>query len=171
MFAASQARLRNGKINRTLVGALTGLPRSEVKKLLLANGTNSKLGLPATPVDRILFGWLLDPRFRGPTERNGDLPVKDSNRSFVDLVRRYGRDITYRVALTELRRLGVVRLTENGKRVGFASNAVETWARATTHVYEEVTSLARRAESSARLSADLRLTKRSPSMPRSARSN
>lgn len=118
--AADRSRLRNGRINQSKVAALTGLPRREISRIL-----NSRVaGFEAdrktrTPIERVVQGWLTDPRF---ISLNGDpktLIIGGAGSSFARLVKKYGGDISPRAVLEELARSRVVR-TE-GRRLALRS--------------------------------------------------
>jgi hypothetical protein len=110
--AAERSRLRNGRINRSKVAALTGLSRKEIKRVLdLGHLTpTSRLHrLTQTPSERIVQGWLTDRRYLTKQGHPKMLVNGGPTSSFQRLVKQYGGDISPRAVLEELIRSRAAR--------------------------------------------------------------
>ena len=116
--AASRiARLGNTRINRSAVAAMTGLSRSEVKRLAESAaepGTGNRGGQRAL---RVLEGWQTDPEFVDSSGAPRTLNLSEADTGFEALVRRYSGDIPPKAMLRELLRLGLVFVDEREVRV------------------------------------------------------
>jgi hypothetical protein len=106
--AINTGRLRNSRVNQSAIAAATGLTRSQVRTLLRRT--------PKSPPDvrarmsAVISGWKSDPEF---ADREGcPLPLSTAPgpKSFPTLIRKYGRDVSHRTLLAEMRRMGYVRL-------------------------------------------------------------
>lgn len=108
--AAERSLLRNGRINRSKVAALTGLSRREIKRVLDLDTTSLEPDHSArTPSERVVQGWLIDPRFLTKRGHPKTLAIRGLGSSFQRLVKEYGGDISPRAILEELRRSRAVR--------------------------------------------------------------
>lgn len=108
--AAGHARLRNGKVNHSKIAALTGLPRKEIRRAL--NHPSTRLEQDATtrmPSERVVRGWLTDPRFLARPGHPKFLAITGKTLSFERLVKEYGGDISPRAVLEELVRSRTAR--------------------------------------------------------------
>ena len=85
------------------VALLTGVNRKDVSKLLKLESAVSEDADFTHPVSRILSGWIADKDFLDGSGQPALLLVEDGEHSFAELVKRYGKDITYRAALDELK--------------------------------------------------------------------
>ena len=95
------SKLRNGKINRS---------RAEVKRLLSGKlSPTTQAPTRQSRADRVIGGWMSNPRFLGPHGRPQRLPIVGARVSFASLVKQFGGDVPHRAVLEELRRLRVVR--------------------------------------------------------------
>ena len=116
--ASRQARLRNGRVNRSAVAAMTGMSRVEVSRLLTERAqTTGSARRHSHRALRVVEGWCTDPDF---TTRQGKpmvLPLKDGLYSFPELVRRFSGDITARALLGELKRLNLAEDLNNKVRL------------------------------------------------------
>jgi hypothetical protein len=112
--AGTLSRFRNGKINQSRVAVMTGLSRSEVKRLL-SGRLSMTAPVPAQQSrgERVISGWMSDHRFLDGRGRPRRLPIAGKKASFTSLVRKFGGDVPHRAVLEELRRLRVVRQTGN----------------------------------------------------------
>jgi hypothetical protein len=112
--AGTLSRFRNGKINRSRVAVMTGLSRSEVKRLLSGH-LSMAASVPAQQSrgERVISGWMSDHQFLDARGRPRRLPIAGKKASFTSLVRKFGGDVPHRAVLEELRRLRVVRQTGN----------------------------------------------------------
>jgi len=112
--AGTLSQFRNGKINRSRVAVMTGLSRSEVKRLL-SGQISMQPPIPAQQSrgERVIYGWMSDHRFLDSHGRPLRLPIAGARVSFASLVKRFGGDVPHRAVLEELRRLRVVRQIGN----------------------------------------------------------
>jgi Family of unknown function (DUF6502) len=108
--AGTLSKFSNGKINRSRVAVMTGLSRAEVKRLLSGH-LSMTASVPAQQSrgERVISGWMSDPRFLDGRGRPQRLPIAGAKVSFASLVRKFGGDVPHRAVLEELRRLRVVR--------------------------------------------------------------
>lgn len=106
--AASEAsRFRNSKPNQSGIAAMTGINRSEVKKLLRANSPQSSpKSSEAKGISKIIYGWCTDPEFTNKAGQPKLLKRGSGKGTFDSLVYRYGGDLPTAAALRELRRRG-----------------------------------------------------------------
>lgn len=106
--ASRVARLRNSRVNKSAVAAMTGLSRAEVKRLSecgIADSVDQKCRQRAL---RVLDGWRSDPDYLDSRGLPRPLPLQLKGMGFADLVRRYSGDIPPRAILRELMRLDLV---------------------------------------------------------------
>lgn len=103
--AASKSLLKNGKVNRSKVAALTGLPRKEIKRILnQATATKEPSRTTRAPSERVVQGWLTDRRFLTQDGHPKSLAIGGAKSSFKRLVKDHGGDISPRAVLDELTR-------------------------------------------------------------------
>lgn len=106
----------NGRGSKSQVAIATGLPRSEVARILLTTDV-PKLGrLGQHPARKVLAGWYDNPLF---LSENGDpavLTVFGARKSFERLVARYGGGIPVRAMLDQLIQIEAIQLLP-GQRV------------------------------------------------------
>lgn len=110
--AAERSRLRNGRINRSKVAALTGLSRREIKRILEIDHFATSLERNHsihTPSKRVVQGWLTDRRFVTRQGQPKMLAIGGPESSFQRLVKEYGGDISPRGVLEELARSRTIR--------------------------------------------------------------
>jgi hypothetical protein len=107
---------RNGRGSKSQVAIATGLPRSEVARILLTTNV-PKLGrLGQHPARKVLAGWYDNPLF---LSENGDpavLPIFGARKSFERLVARYSGGIPVRAMLDQLLQIDAIELRP-GQRV------------------------------------------------------
>jgi hypothetical protein len=133
--AAEKAMLGN-RLNLSQISAITGLTRRDVRVLTnvaKSKDVDSALGSEKNRIGRVLSGWTTDPEF---LDRHGAplaLTTKSTDAAFRALVGKYAGDVTPISVLRELRRVGAVRRTADGKIVlkrshvrakGFTSDAI-----------------------------------------------
>jgi Family of unknown function (DUF6502) len=108
--AGTLSKFSNGKINHSRVAVMTGLSRAEVKRLLSGH-LSMTASVPAQQSrgERVISGWMSEPRFLDGRGRPKRLPIAGAKVSFTSLVRKFGGDVPHRAVLEELRRLRVVR--------------------------------------------------------------
>lgn len=117
--ACKASTLRNGRINQSRVAVLTGLSRAEVRNVMRARGSAKARFQPRT--QRVIDGWLVDPRYLARAGSPRPLPVNGRTVSFATLVKKYAGDVPHRSVLEELRRLKLVK--EDHKRVQLVTPA------------------------------------------------
>jgi hypothetical protein len=106
--AARRVSKETGRDSISRVAIITGLPRSEVARILKSeDGSFSKrLGQP--PVRKVLAAWFDDPRFLATNGYPAVLPIFGKRRSFEQLVAIYSRGIPVRAMLDELTQIDAV---------------------------------------------------------------
>lgn len=119
--AADRSRLRNGRINRSKVAALTGLPRKEISRILNRHIADFEEDHKTrTPTERVVQGWLTDRRFVSQRGGPKSLVIGGAGSSFARLVKQYGGDISPRAVLEELGRSRIVQ--SKGRRLVLLSS-------------------------------------------------
>jgi hypothetical protein len=103
--AGEISRFRNGKVNRSRIAVITGLHRSEVKRLL----QNSRVRTPVAGsrlarTERVVSGWISDRRYLDRDGKPRKLRISGQNNSFASLVRAFAGDVPHRAVLDELKR-------------------------------------------------------------------
>lgn len=93
---------------------LTGIPRRHAERIrdTLAIGAAEELS-NLTLIGRLIAGWQRD--FVGPYGIPLELPLDSGEHSFPDLVRRFGGNTPSTEVLEDLRRVGVVEITQAGR--------------------------------------------------------
>jgi len=114
---AAEFRLPGKRISDTRVALLTGLTRTEVRRLRNDSGeADSTTNL--SRIGRLIAAWSQDPDFTGPyglpVAIRFDSPQSGSAPSFTELVRRHSPDITPRAMLDELLRTGLAHIDDDG---------------------------------------------------------
>jgi hypothetical protein len=105
--ACKASTLRNGRINQSRVAVLTGLSRVEVRNLMRGPRSAKPHFQPRT--QRVIDGWLSDPRYTARAGAPRSLSINSSAISFAALVRKYAGDVPHHAVLEELRRLKLVK--------------------------------------------------------------
>ena len=104
------ARLGNSRVNRSAVAAMTGLSRSEVRRLS-TGGPRGRIGNARQRALRVMDGWQTDLAFLAASGAPKALSLRSKNAGFSALVHRYSGDIPPKPILKELLRLGLVHVT------------------------------------------------------------
>lgn len=116
--ATERCRFRNGKVNHSLVAAMTGLSRVEVRRILTGTSTDDEVSVlddSQSVADKIVAGWRTDPLFGDKQGRPRVLTSRGGKRSFSSLSRKYCERASPTAALQELQRRGLVKMA--GDRV------------------------------------------------------
>jgi Family of unknown function (DUF6502) len=113
--AVSRSRKKNGSVNQSRVAIMTGITRTEVRRLLEANIGND-LNVGIFGAHRVLEGWNRDPEFLTRDGKPKRLSLGVGYGSFARLVRKYSADVPPRATLDELKRLNTISLSH-----GFAT--------------------------------------------------
>lgn len=106
--AMGRARLRNSRINQSALAAITGLNRAQVRALMheWEQGPIAQ----SSRLSEMLNAWQHDPQFRNDDSTKLRLPVRGGQASFSALVQKYCGDVSYKAVLSELKKLGLVRV-------------------------------------------------------------
>ncbi len=105
----------SGRQSKSRVAIMTGLPRSEVTRILNSLDSASQARPDHHPARRVLAAWHDDPRFLAPNGEPAILPIFGKRRSFEQLVDRYGAGIPIRAMLDELIQLDAVEQVDDQK--------------------------------------------------------
>jgi Family of unknown function (DUF6502) len=110
LTAAKRVAKQSGRDNKARVAIMTGLPRSEVARILDSDEVSrSKRSGQPSATRRILTAWFDDPRFQAPNGHPAVLPIFGRRRSFEHLVAMHTRGIPLRAMLDELMELDAVQ--------------------------------------------------------------
>jgi hypothetical protein len=105
--ALSASKLQNSRVNQSAVAAMTGLSRTQVRALLREPPeATAPIG---ARISAVISGWRTDPEF---TDADGSplaLATSPGKHSFHALIKKYGRDVSHRAMLSEMRRMGYVK--------------------------------------------------------------
>jgi Family of unknown function (DUF6502) len=104
-----------GRNNKSRVAILTGLPRSEVTRILASSDSTERTPLGQHPARRVLAAWYENPRFLAHTGEPAVLPIFGKRRSFEQLVLKHGGGIPVRAMLDELTQIDAVEQPEGQK--------------------------------------------------------
>jgi len=101
--------IRNsGRKSKSRVAIMTGLPRSEVTRILRLVDSADEIASDYHPAGRVLAGWHDNPRFLSSSGAPAVLPIFGKRGSFEKLVELYGGGIPVRAMLDELMQLNAV---------------------------------------------------------------
>jgi hypothetical protein len=93
---------------------VTGIPRRDMNRLKDSMGPGAAEELSnLNRIARLIVGWYQD--FIGPYGIPLELPMEPGEKSFPDLVRRYGGQVSPKEILGELKSVGVADETDDGK--------------------------------------------------------
>jgi hypothetical protein len=105
----------SGRESKSRVAIMTGLPRSEVTRILASSDSEAKNKPDQHPARRVLAAWHDDPRYLAPSGDPAVLPIFGKKRSFEHLVEHYGVGIPVRAMLDELLQWDAVEQLEDQK--------------------------------------------------------
>jgi hypothetical protein len=109
VFIASRRIAREtGRNSKSRVAILTGLPRSEVARLLTAKGILQIPHRGQHPVRRVLSAWFEDTMFLTTDGEPAVLPIFGKRKSLEKLVNKYSGGVPVRAMLDELLRTDAV---------------------------------------------------------------
>jgi hypothetical protein len=114
-IATQRVIKESGRGSKSRVAIMTGLPRSEVTRILGSSDSAPKSKPDQHPARRVLAAWHDDPRFLASNGDPAVLPIFGKRRSFERLVERYGASIPVRAMLDELVQLDAVERLEDQK--------------------------------------------------------
>lgn len=112
--ATEEFGLRGRPTNVSRVAAMTGLTRKEVRRLRGLPVAVMEAGPGTLPAD-VLHRWFTDARFASAPGHPDDLVWEGGERSFTALVRECAVDIPPGAVRAELRRMGVLVETPDGR--------------------------------------------------------
>ena len=108
--------IRGRPTNISRVAILTGLTRKEVRRLRdLLEDANPEVFNRMNYATRVLSGWYQDDEFLGADGLPLALPREGSAGSFESLCQKYSGDVAATTMLKELKHVGAVNETEDGK--------------------------------------------------------
>ncbi len=108
--AATRVSREIGRDSKSRVAIITGLPRSEVARILRSDDAPSRKRLGQHPARRVLAAWFDDPRFLAPSGDPAVLPIFGKRRSFEHLVAMHSGGIPVRAMLDELTQIDAVEI-------------------------------------------------------------
>jgi hypothetical protein len=106
--AAKRVSRASGRDSKSRVAIITGLPRSEVARILKSDAASPGKRVAQHPSRRILAAWHENPRFLSADGDPAVLPIFGKRRSFEQLVALCGRGIPVRAMLDELTQINAV---------------------------------------------------------------
>lgn len=106
--AARRISRESGRDSKSRVAIATGLPRSEVARILRSNDSLSNKRVGQHPSRRILAAWYENPRFLAANGDPAVLPIFGKRRSFEQLVATCSRGIPVRAMLDELTQIDAI---------------------------------------------------------------
>jgi Family of unknown function (DUF6502) len=106
--AARRVSKETGRNSKSRIAIVTGLPRSEVARILRSGEVSPKKRLGQHPARKVLAAWFDNPRFLDPRGDPAVLPIFGKRRSFEQLVASNSRGIPVRAMLDELTQIDAV---------------------------------------------------------------
>jgi hypothetical protein len=108
--AARRVFRENGRDSKSRVAIITGLPRSEVARILKSEDLSPNKRLGQHPARKVLAAWFDNPRFLTADGEPAVLPIFGKRRSFEQLVATHSGGIPVRAMLDELTRIDAVEI-------------------------------------------------------------
>jgi hypothetical protein len=111
--ARRRESIDGGRKSKSRVAIMTGLPRSEVARILKSDDLPPGRRLGQHPARKVLAAWFDNPRFLA---MNGDpavLPIFGKRRSFEQLVATHSRGTPVRAMLDELTQMDAVEILDD----------------------------------------------------------
>lgn len=119
-LAVQQANLQisrdTGQSNKSRVSILTGMPRSEVTRLLKKRSSSNSSEPIQHPTRKLLSAWFDDSAYLTKEGDPAILPAFGRRRSFERLVEKYGGGVPVRAMLDELTRINAIEWLD-GQRI------------------------------------------------------
>lgn len=107
--------LRGRPTNISRVAVMTGLTRKEVRRIRNKSEAGEETAVVrSTPMAEILHRWYTDAEYLDQDGHPVELPFDSGERSFTELVRKYGGDIPPGAMRTELKRINAVEELDSG---------------------------------------------------------
>jgi hypothetical protein len=147
--AARRVTRELGRDSKSRVAIITGLPRSEVARILRSDDISPGRRLGQHPVRKVLTAWFDNPRFLDASGDPAILSIFGKRRSFEQLVARHSGGIPVRAMLDELTRIEAVeRLSDQRVKAisrvpilsGLTSNAIAVIGERAGDLLETLTS-------------------------------
>ncbi len=108
--AARRVVRENGRESKSRIAILTGLPRSEVARILKSIEISPGKRLGQHPARKVLAAWFESPRYLTATGEPAVLPIFGKQRSFEQLVAKHSGGIPVRAMLDELTQIDAVEM-------------------------------------------------------------
>jgi uncharacterized protein DUF6502 len=152
--AAKRVCREIGRDSKSRVAIITGLPRSEVARILKSDEAPSSKRLGQHPARRVLAAWFDNPRFLNSDGEPAVLPIFGKRRSFEQLVVMHSGGIPVRAMLDELTQIDAVeRLSDQRVKAksripiltGLTGGAISVIGERARDLLETLTSNLRRA--------------------------
>jgi hypothetical protein len=106
--AARRVYKESGRDSKSRVAIVTGLPRSEVARILSSDDVPPGKRMGQHPARKVLSAWFDNPRFLAANGEPAILPIFGKRRSFEQLVSMHSRGIPVRAMLDELTHIDAV---------------------------------------------------------------
>jgi hypothetical protein len=111
IHAATRVILKEcGRVSNSRIAIMTGLPRSEVSRVLKAKDDSLTARPGNHPARRVLAAWYDSPTFLGANGKPAILPIFGKRRSFEQLVQFNGGGIPVRAMLDQLLQIDAVEI-------------------------------------------------------------
>jgi hypothetical protein len=152
--AARRVCRENGRVSKSRVAIITGLPRLEVARILRLDDLSPKKRLGQHPARKVLAAWFDNPRFLTADGEPAVLPIFGKRRSFEQLVATHSGGIPVRAMLDELTRIDAVeRLSDQRVKAksripiltGLSGSAIAVIGERTRDLLETLTNNLRRS--------------------------
>jgi hypothetical protein len=131
--AGRRASIEGGRKSKSQVAIMTGLPRSEVARILRSDDLPPPMRLGQHPARKVLAAWFDSPRFLAVNGDPAVLPIFGKRRSFEQLVATHSRGTPVRAMLDELTQMDAVEILDRQRvkaksrvpvSTGLTSNAI-----------------------------------------------
>jgi Family of unknown function (DUF6502) len=151
--AARRVSRESGRNSKSRVAIVTGLPRSEVARILKSDDASSSKRVGQHPSRKILAAWYENPRFLAANGDPAVLPIFGKRRSFEQLVATSSRGTPVRAMLDELTQIDAIeRLSDQRVKAksripiltGLTANAIAVIGERTGDLLETLTNNLRR---------------------------
>jgi hypothetical protein len=151
--AARRVSKESGRDSKSRVAIITGLPRSEVARILGSDDVSPNERSGQHPARNVLAAWFDNPRFLAANGDPAVLPIFGKRRSFEQLVAMHSRGIPVRAMLDELTQIDAVERLEDQRvkaksripiLTGMTDSAITAIGERTRDLLETLTSNLRR---------------------------
>jgi hypothetical protein len=151
--AAGRVAKESGRDSNSRVAIITGLPRSEVARILKSDDVSTNKRSGQHPARKVLAAWFDNPRFLAANGDPAVLPIFGKKRSFEQLVTMHSRGIPVRAMLDELTQINAIeRLSDQRVKAksrvpaltGLTANSIAVVGERTRDLLETLTRNLRR---------------------------